>query len=149
MARNAVTSMPADWVRKRRSNSAQRSVNARRRLLSVNLGSPVHSETAFRISFLDRRKNVAARSFSEEHADETLNRVARKLSDGVEIRNISGYCYEVARLVFLETIKAVDSRTESLESAGSDLVAASDPSGEHIGKELRLTCLADSVVLPV
>lgn len=81
--------------------------------------------------------------FSEEHADETLNRVARKLSDGVEIRNISGYCYEVARLVFLETIKAVDSRTESLESAGSELVAASDPSGEHIGKELRLTCLED------
>ena len=81
--------------------------------------------------------------FPEEHADEALNRVARKLSDGVEIRNISGYCYEVARLVFLETRKAVDSRNEPLESAESDLVAPSDISGEHIEKELRLTCLED------
>lgn len=81
--------------------------------------------------------------FPEEHADEALNRVARKLSDGVEIRNISGYCYEVARLVFLETIKAADSRRDSLESAESELAAAVDPSGEHIEKELRLTCLED------
>jgi DNA-directed RNA polymerase specialized sigma24 family protein len=81
--------------------------------------------------------------FSEEHADETLNRVARKLGDGVEIRNLSGYCYEVARLVFLETMKAVDSRTESLDSAESDLVAPSDPSDEYKKKELRLTCLED------
>ena len=81
--------------------------------------------------------------FPEEHADEALNRVARKLSDGVEIRNISGYCYEVARLVFLETLKAVDSRRESLESAEAELVTPMDPSGDHIEKELRLTCLED------
>src|SRR5919106_1366075 len=59
--------------------------------------------------------------FPEENADEALNRVARKLSDGVEIRNISGYCYEVARLIFLDKIKAVDSRRQSLESAESEL----------------------------
>ena len=81
--------------------------------------------------------------YPEEHADETLNRVARKLGAGLEIKNMSGYCYEVARRVFLETIKAVDSRRGSLESAESDLVAVSDPSGEQIEKELRLTCLED------
>jgi DNA-directed RNA polymerase specialized sigma24 family protein len=79
--------------------------------------------------------------FPEEHADETLNRVARKLSDGVEIRNMSGYCYEVARLIFLETIKGADSRRESIESAESEWVTPLDPSGEHIKKELHLTCL--------
>jgi DNA-directed RNA polymerase specialized sigma24 family protein len=81
--------------------------------------------------------------YPEEHSDETLNRVARKLGAGLEINNMSGYCYEVARRVFLETIKAVDSRRGSLESAESDLVAASDPFGEQIEKELRLTCLED------
>ena len=30
--------------------------------------------------------------FPEEHADETFNRVARRLDEGVEIRNIGGYC---------------------------------------------------------
>jgi len=81
--------------------------------------------------------------FPEEHADETFNRVARKLGDGVEIRNMSGYCYEVARLIFLETMKAIDSRKESLESTESDLVAPPNPSGEQIEKELRLSCLED------
>ena len=81
--------------------------------------------------------------FPEEHADETLNRVARKLGAGIEIRNMSGYCYEVARLVFLEAMKGVDSRRESLDWAESDLVAPSDLSGDQIGKELRLSCLED------
>ncbi len=81
--------------------------------------------------------------FPEEHADESLNRVARKLGAGIEIRNLSGYCYEVARLVFLETMKPVASRMESLDSSESDLVAPSDLSEEQIGKELRLSCLED------
>ncbi|MEJ7712917.1 MAG: hypothetical protein WKF84_24510 [Pyrinomonadaceae bacterium] len=37
--------------------------------------------------------------FPEEQADETFNRVARRLDEGVKIKNIGGYCYEVARLV--------------------------------------------------
>src|SRR5436305_4940480 len=54
--------------------------------------------------------------FPEEHADETLNRVARKLAAGIEIKNIGGYCYEVARLVCLEVWKGDDSRREPLEA---------------------------------
>ena len=34
--------------------------------------------------------------FPEEQTDETFNRVARKLDEGIEIKNIGGYCYEVA-----------------------------------------------------
>src|SRR5450759_5872831 len=54
--------------------------------------------------------------FPQDHADETFNRVARKLDEGVKIKNIGGYCYQVARLVFLETTKGHDSKRASLES---------------------------------
>jgi DNA-directed RNA polymerase specialized sigma24 family protein len=53
--------------------------------------------------------------FPEEHADESFNRVARKLAEGLEIRNVRGYCYEVARLVCLEAFKGPDSKREPLE----------------------------------
>ena len=43
--------------------------------------------------------------FPEEHADETFNRLARKLGEGIEIKNIGAYAYEVARLVCLEALK--------------------------------------------
>ena len=41
--------------------------------------------------------------FPEEHADETLNRVTRKLDEGLVIKDMPGYCYGVARLLYLET----------------------------------------------
>src|SRR5262249_51747669 len=44
-------------------------------------------------------------AFAEELADETINRVIRKLEDGLEIRNIAGYCIGVARLLLMETHK--------------------------------------------
>jgi DNA-directed RNA polymerase specialized sigma24 family protein len=53
--------------------------------------------------------------FPEEHADESFNRVARKLAEGLEINNVRGYCYEVARLVCLEAFKGPDSKREPLE----------------------------------
>ncbi len=82
-----------------------------------------------------------AAPFPDEHTDETFNRVARKLREGVEIRNIGGYCYEVARLVFLETTKGHDSKRASLESVR--LQAAENSADELAEKELRLDCLED------
>jgi len=41
----------------------------------------------------------------EDHADETINRVARKISEGETITNLNGYCYGVAKLVFMEVLK--------------------------------------------
>ena len=35
----------------------------------------------------------------EEHADETINRVARKLAEGERVENFNGYCLGVARRV--------------------------------------------------
>ncbi len=82
-------------------------------------------------------------AFPEEHADEVFDRVARRLAEGVEIGNIGGYCYEVARLVFLETTKGVDGRRESLDSVRPGLAVAANTADEAEVKELRLACLED------
>src|SRR5690242_15807691 len=55
--------------------------------------------------------------FPGEQADETFNRVARKLDEGVEVKNFGGYCYEVARRVCLEVRKGNDSRRDPLETS--------------------------------
>jgi len=78
----------------------------------------------------------------EEQADEVLDRVARKLGDGVEIRNIGGYCYEVARLVRLEALKGKDSKRASLDPNHQD-VAVVDRASEAREKELHMTCLEE------
>jgi len=44
-------------------------------------------------------------SFSQDHADETINRVARKLDKGEELRDVYSYVYGVARMQILEIQK--------------------------------------------
>jgi DNA-directed RNA polymerase specialized sigma24 family protein len=78
--------------------------------------------------------------FPDELADETLDRVARRLAEGVSVKNINGYCYEVARLVFLETRKGPQTRRASFDDH-VDAVAAADPEPMH--DEIRMTCLDD------
>jgi len=80
--------------------------------------------------------------FPEEHADETFNRLARKLDSGVEIRDISDYSYEVARLVSLEALKKGHTRREQLNEVEHETVAP-NTSDEMAEKEDRLTCLDD------
>ena len=81
--------------------------------------------------------------FPEEHADEVLNRLAGKLSEGVEVRNVRAYSHEVARLVLLEAFKGRDGRTEPLESVKSEPASDANASDEALEKELRLSCLED------
>ena len=78
--------------------------------------------------------------FPEEQVDETFNRVARKLEEGVQVKNIGGYCYEVARLVCLEAFKGHDSKRSPLDELRgvADVAGSSD---EALEKELRLSCL--------
>jgi len=80
--------------------------------------------------------------YPEEHADEAFNRIGRKLDEGTEIKNLSAYSCEVARLVFLETTKGADSKRVSLESVKVDPVAL-NLTEEVAEKELRLKCLED------
>ena len=73
--------------------------------------------------------------FPEDHADETFNRVARKISEGEEIRNTAAYVIGVARLLVLEIIKADSKKREAL-----DEWQRSDRS-EDTQSELRIECL--------
>lgn len=54
------------------------------------------------IKYFEWQKCVAA----EELADETIDRVARKVAQGHQIENLMGYFYGVARLVFKEYERA-------------------------------------------
>src|SRR5437016_1109609 len=74
--------------------------------------------------------------FPEEHTDETFNRVARKLSEGIEIKNVGGYCYEVARLVCLEAWKGDDSRREPLLEAHHQNTAVTNTTDAALEREL-------------
>jgi DNA-directed RNA polymerase specialized sigma24 family protein len=80
--------------------------------------------------------------FPEEYADEVLNRISRKLVDGVEIKNSGAYSYEVARLVFLETTKHHDRLKESLESVTFE-PSAHDSNADTKTKEQRSSCLEE------
>lgn len=52
--------------------------------------------------------------FPEDHADETFNRVARKIADGEQIQKPSGYVMGVARLLVLEIIKSLSRQRQAL-----------------------------------
>ncbi|HLM60656.1 MAG TPA: hypothetical protein VK308_07630 [Pyrinomonadaceae bacterium] len=54
---------------------------------------------------------------AEEAADETLNRVARKIDEGEIVRNISAFIGGIARFVLLEKLKSKERTNVSLEDA--------------------------------
>ena len=76
--------------------------------------------------------------FPEDHADETFNRVAKKISEGEVIQNPAGYSMGVARLLLLEIIKGRQREQSALNELGtaSEAYTESDDDNEH-----RLTCL--------
>ena len=78
--------------------------------------------------------------FPEEQTDETFNRVARKLNEGIEIKNVGGYCYEVARLVCLEALKGNDRRRDPLGTNYPD-TAGADAADSALERERLLDCL--------
>lgn len=61
--------------------------------------------------------------FPEELADETFNRVTRKLDEGVELQNAATYCHGVARLVLLESRKRAETRRAEFDEA----ISVADP----------------------
>lgn len=74
-------------------------------------------------------------------ADETLNRVARRINDGEQISNLNAYCYGVARLVFSESLKTLERTREALEHAPPP--PSPPPPEEDLEVAARLTCLSD------
>jgi DNA-directed RNA polymerase specialized sigma24 family protein len=79
--------------------------------------------------------------FPEECADETINRVVRKLEYGEEIRDIPTYCQGVARLVFLETLKKAENRQVSLDELKSVPISAISDEDESAQRDCFLRCL--------
>lgn len=73
--------------------------------------------------------------FPEDHADETFNRVARKISQGEEILNAPAYVIGVARMLVLEIVKADSRQRQALEEFKK--IDAS----EDTQTELRIECL--------
>jgi DNA-directed RNA polymerase specialized sigma24 family protein len=79
--------------------------------------------------------------FPEECADETLNRVIRKIDEGQTIRDIPTFCQGVARLVFLETLKSPDSKRANLEDLSPAVLTAPDPPERDPRQECFGRCL--------
>jgi DNA-directed RNA polymerase specialized sigma24 family protein len=77
--------------------------------------------------------------FPEECADETLNRVVRKIDSGEVIRDLVPYCHAIARLVFLETLKHPDRKRISLDEL--DPIAAVDAEPETV--DTQRECFKD------
>lgn len=67
--------------------------------------------------------------FPEDCADETLNRVTRKIDEGDVIQDVATYCHGVARLVFMEKLKSPDSRRTDFEELPP--LAAAEPKDEE------------------
>ena len=94
--------------------------------------------------YLEIRSNLTrffewrACSFPEDHADETINRIAKKIDEGEEILNPSGYAMGVARLLLLEILKSrqrEQSALTELGQANEAYVDSDDDDGD------RLECL--------
>ncbi len=73
--------------------------------------------------------------FPEECADETINRVIRKLDGGDVLRDVETYCLGVARMVFLETLKRPEHRRVGLDEAPD--LAAPVPEDEDDDEQRR------------
>ena len=69
----------------------------------------------------------------EEHADETLNRVARKVEEGEDVRDVHAFAGGVARLVWLEAVKRERRAREALEQMPGPEEAA-------VEQDARLEC---------
>ena len=78
--------------------------------------------------------------FPEDHADETLNRVARKLDAGNQVNDPFSYVYGVARLVLLEAYKSRERERAALAHLPAPAQLASEDSAQDEAS-LRLTCL--------
>jgi DNA-directed RNA polymerase specialized sigma24 family protein len=77
-----------------------------------------------------------------DHTDETINRVARRLLEGEEIKDLNSYFYGVARLVWLENLRSGDRQLTPLELAPTPIAANTEElEVEQQQREDRLTCL--------
>jgi len=79
----------------------------------------------------------------DEYADETINRCARKLGEGEQIRDLASYSVGVARMLFLELARERAKQAVPLEEVPEPSVLPSEPSDSQDDRVARLRqCLA-------
>ena len=97
------------------------------------------------VAYFDRR-NCAS---PDELADETLNRVARKLEEVGRITDATPpqYCYIVAKFVLLESFRSPETRQTNIDDvslarqAKSNLSTPPSNDAEHTAQDKRMHCL--------
>ncbi len=97
------------------------------------------------VSYFGRKRCLSP----DDLADETLNRVARRLEEQQVITDAppARYCYIVAKFVFLEYLRGTEHNQASLDGvkgpsrAASDLAASSGPDAGDEDRERLLDCL--------
>ena len=77
---------------------------------------------------------------AEGHADEVINRLAKKLDEGEPIQNLNGYAYGVARLFLLEVFKQREKEEKALQELRPLRLVDSDATESDEGEQ-RLECL--------
>jgi RNA polymerase sigma factor (sigma-70 family) len=75
---------------------------------------------------------------AEDLADETINRVARRIDEGETIFNLPAYFFTVARLIFMESLRERERTSVPLDEIPK--MSAEQPF-EDEEKEARLRCL--------
>jgi DNA-directed RNA polymerase specialized sigma24 family protein len=106
---------------------------------SDHAGAKYESLRLMLIKFFDWRGAL----FPEECADETINRIIRKIDEGDPIRDIPTYCYGVARLVFLEKLKSPESRRVDFEELSPATLVAPGPEERDEKLECFERCLKE------
>lgn len=104
--------------------------------------SPDRDEAANRYELLRRKLIRFCESKSipaEDGADEIINRVARKIEEGVAIANVFSYSYGVAKLVLKEFWREGD-RTRSLDQVLPPTTNTEVKVNEDEGEDVRLRC---------
>lgn len=97
--------------------------------------------------YLEIRTNLTrffewrACSFPEDHADETINRMAKKVAEGEEILNPSGYALGIARLLVLEILKGRQREQSALTEIGQANEAYVDSDNGEDQLECLRNCL--------
>lgn len=109
----------------------------------VDSGGERYLEMRRRLAFYFDRKNCLA---PDDLADETLNRVARKVEEKGTISGLSPahYCYIVARFVFLEHLR--EHREAALDDPAGPKAELSSPAPATLGPangKGRLECLEE------
>ena len=77
--------------------------------------------------------------FPEDHADETINRIAKRISEREEIRNPDSYFLGVARMLLLE----INRERIRQEQALNELTSLSNTSNQPDESEAALECLRE------